>query len=329
MLAHKKAAKVNLELLQFEAPKALLGQLKKLAPKGHFNVSDPLTITYRYIKAPKAKGCVVFFHGFPGDADQGLIFNPVALEQGYSLLSLDRPGYRGSSALHFGDLKVMSLVLEALLEDLKIEKFSLVGYSGGAPYALTAAKYFGDRAERVAILCGLAPIGRTELKLKYKIASKLLNSFRPIVLRNLVHHVTKIIPFDETSSLFKIPMPKADRIVMRDLYYRTEVFKSISIIKDGGASGLMFDGLGYQQDWSKAAASVQDKVKFWHGDEDGVLSINVMDTYKEICPRSTFETWTGEGHFSLPVKAASEAMNWLSGTKKELKRKKPEHLRSL
>jgi alpha/beta hydrolase fold len=75
---------------------------------------------------------------------------------GYIVVSVDRPGYSGSSSVNVRKYSYEDFAddIKQLADHLDIEKFSVVGHSSGGPNALACAYYMPDRVTSVAILAG-------------------------------------------------------------------------------------------------------------------------------------------------------------------------------
>ncbi|MFB9236096.1 alpha/beta fold hydrolase [Plantactinospora siamensis] len=76
---------------------------------------------------------VVFLHGTPGSR---LSRPDDAALSGIRLLTIDRPGYGRSTPVRRPTLLGVADAVDALTTSLGIERFGVVGFSGGAPYAL-------------------------------------------------------------------------------------------------------------------------------------------------------------------------------------------------
>ncbi|MEU6072453.1 alpha/beta hydrolase [Micromonospora sp. NPDC047074] len=85
---------------------------------------------------------VVFLHGTPGSR----ISRPddTALA-GVRLITVDRPGYGRSTPVRQPTLLGVADDVGALMRSLRIERFGLIGFSGGAPYAVACGARFPHR----------------------------------------------------------------------------------------------------------------------------------------------------------------------------------------
>src|SRR5262249_32907740 len=93
---------------------------------------------------------------FPGSHKQSAFLDRYVDQFDLRILSVDRPGYGYSAPLGSG-LKGFLASLADQLDQRGIDKFFLLGVSGGNPAALCSAGFFGDRVLAVGSVCGMAP----------------------------------------------------------------------------------------------------------------------------------------------------------------------------
>jgi pimeloyl-ACP methyl ester carboxylesterase len=81
-------------------------------------------------------------------------------EAGARVITYDRPGYGGSDR-HPGR-RVVDCVgdVAAIADTLGIERFAVIGGSGGGPHALAVAARLLERVSRAACVVGIAPYDR-------------------------------------------------------------------------------------------------------------------------------------------------------------------------
>ncbi|HLO49753.1 MAG TPA: 2-succinyl-6-hydroxy-2,4-cyclohexadiene-1-carboxylate synthase [Kamptonema sp.] len=96
---------------------------------------------------------ILFLHGFMGKSHD---FNAVIslLSENFYCLAVDLPGHGKTRAIGGEDYYTMSNTAEALitlLDDLKIEKCFLFGYSMGGRLALYMSLYFPSRFDKVVL----------------------------------------------------------------------------------------------------------------------------------------------------------------------------------
>ena len=78
---------------------------------------------------------------------------------GVRLISFDRPGYGGSDRLEGRRVADAAADVLAIADAYELEKFAVVGRSGGGPHALACAALLPERTTKTAVLVGLAPHG--------------------------------------------------------------------------------------------------------------------------------------------------------------------------
>jgi pimeloyl-ACP methyl ester carboxylesterase len=102
---------------------------------------------------------VLGLHGTPGCRLNRLPDDAVYARTGVRYVTTDRAGY-GQSSRHRGrSVADEAADVRAVADALGLDRFSVVGGSGGGPHALACAALLGDRVDRVACQSGLAPIG--------------------------------------------------------------------------------------------------------------------------------------------------------------------------
>jgi len=73
----------------------------------------------------------------------------LAAQAGLRLVSVDRPGYGGSTPQAVRTMRGSAEDTEQLVDHVGIDRFAILGYSGGGLHALAAAGHLGDRVTHV------------------------------------------------------------------------------------------------------------------------------------------------------------------------------------
>jgi len=102
---------------------------------------------------------VVALHGTPGSRYKFAIADREAQRLGLRLISPDRWGY-GLSDAPRGRPRLADYAcdIESLLGALSIERFGVVGVSGGGPYAAALATVLAERVSKLALVAPVAPL---------------------------------------------------------------------------------------------------------------------------------------------------------------------------
>jgi len=100
---------------------------------------------------------VVFLNGTPGSR----LFCPDP-ETSLRLITFDRPGYGRSPPLAVPTLRAVAEIVGEISGDAGLERFPVIGFSGGGPYALACGAFLGDRVTSVASVSSWGPLDELE-----------------------------------------------------------------------------------------------------------------------------------------------------------------------
>ncbi|KAF2257673.1 alpha/beta hydrolase fold protein [Lojkania enalia] len=101
---------------------------------------------------------ILYLHGLPGSRVEAASLHDIGLELGVRIIATDRPGYGWSSPHPGRTLLDFPKDLEHLAKHLELDTYSVLGVSGGGPYALaSAAALPREKLKCVSIVCGIGP----------------------------------------------------------------------------------------------------------------------------------------------------------------------------
>jgi pimeloyl-ACP methyl ester carboxylesterase len=83
--------------------------------------------------------------------------------QGLRLISYDRPAYGGSTPMPGRTIADCKADVAAILDDLRISRIAVWGFSGGGPYALATAALLPDAVVAGCVLAALGPYDAPDL----------------------------------------------------------------------------------------------------------------------------------------------------------------------
>ena len=123
-------------------------------------LSDGRRLAYEIRGNPSSRHTALYIHGTPSCRLEFLGLNHGVLDSlGLRLVGVDKPGY-GQSDPHFGrSLRSFVADLEELADHLQLQRFLLIGVSGGGPYSWATARYAPNRVQGVLILSGAGNLG--------------------------------------------------------------------------------------------------------------------------------------------------------------------------
>lgn len=99
---------------------------------------------------------IFFLHGSPGSRIEAASLDGPAKDLNVRIISVDRPGIGWSSPHPGRTLEDFAKDIETLAASLGLEKFVLVGVSGGGPYSLACARFISqDKLKAAACVVGM------------------------------------------------------------------------------------------------------------------------------------------------------------------------------
>jgi pimeloyl-ACP methyl ester carboxylesterase len=100
---------------------------------------------------------VIYHHGTPQDGELLDLWTDDAAAKGLRLIGFDRAGYGASPRRPDRDVASAAADVEALADELGIDRFATWGVSGGGPHALACAALLPDRVVAAAAVGSPAP----------------------------------------------------------------------------------------------------------------------------------------------------------------------------
>lgn len=249
---------------------------------------------------------VLYFHGTPSCClEPSMIGDEVFIQHNLRIISPSRPGM-GRSDTHknrtFIDWTKDTI---ALADHLNIEKFAILGYSGGAPYTLACALKIQERLTSAVIVSGAGqmnqPEVRNNLSLKHRIFWKVADRFPfllPIVLNKMKQF--REVPDEEILARVKKNMPKAD----------FELFKQkerLALSKKGldetfrDIKGVAMDVRLPVRPLGFNLGDIHFPITFFHGREDNTVPVEVVEWMVPRIPNARLITYPDQGHLSAII----------------------------
>jgi pimeloyl-ACP methyl ester carboxylesterase len=111
------------------------------------------------VAGPAEGSVVVLHHGTPSSARPFSSFVGAATARGVRLISYSRPGYAGSGRLEGRSISDCVADVVGIVDQLGVDRFSTMGWSGGGPHTLACAALLPERVVACATIAGVGPCG--------------------------------------------------------------------------------------------------------------------------------------------------------------------------
>jgi pimeloyl-ACP methyl ester carboxylesterase len=119
-------------------------------------LSDGRSLAYLDSGNPEGRP-VFYFHGGPGSRLEGYLYNELNQQLGIRMIAIDRPGYGLSDFQEDRTYLDWPDDVSELANQLGIDRFAVLGFSSGGPYAAAVAHGIPQRLTVAAIVAGEAP----------------------------------------------------------------------------------------------------------------------------------------------------------------------------
>ena len=268
----------------------------------HVVLSDGLRVSYREAGVPDGP-VVLYLHGTPGSRMQ--ITGPlstVAAELGLRLIAPDRPGYGGSSFVRYRVVDYPAMIAR-FTDSLGIDRFGVVGTSGGGRYAYSCGMALKDRVRRVALVASTAPsdllgVGQTWSNSDRRLYTMAARA--PWLLRASMARTARILREHPERMLNMLPdMSTADeRAVARADVQALIRAMTAEAFRQGGR-GFVHDVRLEALPWGCSLEAIAPPVDVWHGRDDTIVRCEQAEIMADAIPGVHRRFIAGEGHFSL------------------------------
>ncbi|HWQ93078.1 MAG TPA: alpha/beta hydrolase [Clostridia bacterium] len=276
-------------------------------------LSDGRKLGYADYGDPQAQP-VLYFHGWPGSRLEPLALahtaNPVRI------IAVDRPGYGLSTFKPKRSIVQWPADIRELAAHLKLDRFYVLGLSGGGPYALACAAFMPGHIAGVRLACSMGETdvpGATERMTGHNRQMLALVRTAPKLTRFLARIVLWIW---RKGNAFLPPglvarLPRSDQRCLADPHVHAMLVQNWREALRPGTAGMVWDGSLYAEPWGFSLAEVRVPVRLWHGLADIIVPPEMGERLAKSLPQCQAFYLSGEGHFSLPLNHMSQILSEL------------------
>ncbi|WP_433338786.1 alpha/beta fold hydrolase [Spirillospora sp. CA-294931] len=264
-------------------------------------------------------------HGTPGSRSGPRPRTIVLHRLGVRLISYDRPGYGESSRQQARAVFHAAEDVLRIAEHLGLDRFAIVGRSGGGPHAMACAAHeeLAARITKLAVLVSLAPAtadgldwyeGMNDLN---RAEYSSIDRDESGALSTLIKQTLEIQRDPE--SLLRTLDPQladADRRVVEDMGIRRLLTETYSEALRCNEDGWLDDVLAFRRHWGFEPAEISSAIPtlLWHGADDGFSPVRHTIWLSRQIPHA--ESWVqrGAAHFTA-VEVLPSILAWVTAPK--------------
>jgi pimeloyl-ACP methyl ester carboxylesterase len=246
---------------------------------------------------------VVWHHGTPNIGAPPKPLFPTADRLGIRWVSYDRPGYGGSTRYPGRDIASAATYSARVADALGVDRFAVMGHSGGGAHALACGALLPDRVLAVVSAASMAPYGAAGLDYFGGMAASGVASLRAAAagLAAKERHEASGVEYDPEFTA-------ADDAALSGAWsWFGEV---VGPAVKGGPNGLIDDDMAYVAPWGFDPARIKVPVLLLHGGRDRVIPSTHAQWLARHCPTAELRLSPDEGHISV-ITGAEAALDWL------------------
>jgi pimeloyl-ACP methyl ester carboxylesterase len=251
-----------------------------------------------------------FFHGTP----HSRLYCPDesgTIAAGVRVITVDRPGVGGSDirpARRVGDWPPD---VRDLADSLGIDRFAVVGWSGGGPYAAACAALIPSRLTAAGIVSSRhlgqynfveRPESYGELdaddRATYDLAQKDPAAAAELAAQQNADLVARIQANPRTF-ITAATQPEGDRWFFADETEARPFYLALAESVRQGIDGLRWELIDMWFPWGFRLDEIAMRVHLWHGEQDPRVARRHIEFIAERIPDSVLTTWPDVGHFGI------------------------------
>jgi pimeloyl-ACP methyl ester carboxylesterase len=262
---------------------------------------------------------VFYLHGTPGSRVGPRPSDQELNDRHVWLISFDRPGYGRSDRQEFRTVADVAQDVKTIADWLGVERFAVLGRSGGGPHALACAALLPERVTRAAALVSLAPWQAAGLKWFDGMANSNRSAYstaarNPEVLGMRLVEAAAKIKANPTSHLDALDpeMPEADRRIVADKGVRALLAQNFAEALRNSADGWIDDVLAFCSPWGFSVSDITLPVYLWHGGRDVFSPVTHTRWLARRIPGARADYSPDRTHFGA-LEVAPYALSWLAG----------------
>ena len=256
---------------------------------------------------------VLFFHGWPSAAVQGVILHEAAAQLGIRIIAVSRPGLGASGPQRGRKLVDWPPLVRALAAALGLARIRVLGISGGGPYSLVCAWALPDLVERATVICGAPPLAELGSAAGFNLAYRaMLGAHRRVpgamrMLFRVLHPVARWSAPGWLMVMMRGALVGPDKATLADPAVSKMCYDGFRGAWGEYADGVFEDAEIYTQPWGFALEEIRVPVRIWHGTEDHNFS-HTLTGYARRIPQCDLQIVEDEGHYSLPIRRTREIL---------------------
>lgn len=244
---------------------------------------------------------IIWHHGTP---QTGALLAPLlqlATERGMRVISYGRPGYGGSTPLDDRTVATAADDVRHLADARGVERFAVMGASGGGPHALACAALLPERVTGVACFASPAPYPAAGI-------DWFAGMLEDGALRSALNGRSARERFEETATFNPEIFNGRDHAALDGSW--AAMGEDAGRANAEGPGGGIADDLAFVAPWGFAVEQIAAPVLIVHGGDDRVIPLSHGEWLLRHLPNAELWLRPRDGHIAI-LEACGLAMDWL------------------
>jgi len=244
---------------------------------------------------------IFYFHGFPSSRLDWQLFNDdkALAELNIRIIAADRPGYGLSDNKRGRKILDWSEDVTELADNLGIDRFTVLGISGGGPYAASCAFGIKDRITKAGMVCGMGPSDSPGMKggVSWSIPGT------PLIMRRLILMLTSVgLQRDpgQFMSRSKDTFSELDKQLLDQSELSAWFIDGMREAFRQGISGASQEAVLFTKPWGFRLEDITTEVHLWHGEQGLNVPVSVGRYMADSITNCNTTFLKEEGHLTLP-----------------------------
>jgi len=274
---------------------------------GSLETADGRTLQF-YDVTPEASDHlpIIWHHGSPNVGEPPEPLFDAAAQRGLGWIGYDRPGYGGSSAQPGRSVGQAAFDAQAVADHLGLERYAVLGHSGGGAHALACAALTPERVVAAVSISGLAPYGSRGLDYFAGI-----NPGGEAELRAAAQGGAALAAHLETAQFDPSMFIESDWEALNgDWAWFNHV---VGLAEASGPQPFIDDDLASVGDWGFDPSDIQVPTLLVHGTDDRVVPVTHARWLAEHIDGANLLEVPNAGHISV-MRRAHEALDWIAAS---------------
>lgn len=243
---------------------------------------------------------ILYFHSIFGSRLECYPDTSILKSMNIRLVVVERPGYGLSDFAPHRALLDWPEDITQLANTLDLEQFSVMGYSGGGPYALACAHRLANRINNVVLLSSTGPFDVPGLIDDMLDSNRALFELAAAQPDQLEAQLVAIAGTPEAlMAIIEGPLPEVDKTIFADVDIRAMYMANLSETLKQGLKGMAWDMGIAARPWGFDPAEIKTPVQLYHGEQDLNLPVTMGRYLADVIPNCDANIFPNEGHLLM------------------------------